>query len=226
MAKAAVKAAESVKQIKTCTSDNYRRLDELKSFGDNPRTLTDSGFKRLRESLEQLGLFKPLLVRKEDNTVIGGNQRFLVMQSMIESGEFAVKKVPVTIVDVDEATARMIVLRDNQSDGDWHYEKLSGYLRELKGMTPDINMGLTGFDEKQLRDILALTESPEELRKRLGEELKDSDKDLTKNLPITFAIPKGEREVWDNAFAQLKEITGSDDVWTNIKELINGCFGE
>lgn len=214
------------KAIKTCTSDNYRTLAELQSFADNPRSISDTGFKRLSESLDQLGLFKPLLVRKQDNTVIGGNQRFLVMQTMVESGDYTIKKVPVTLVDVDDATARTIVLRDNQSDGDWHYEKLSGYLRDLKAMTPDGTMHLTGFDDKQLRDILALTESPEELRKRLGAELKDSDKDLTKNLPVTFAIPKGERDVWDGAIVKLKEITDSDDIWVNIKELINGCFGD
>jgi hypothetical protein len=52
----------NVKLIKTCTSNEYRKLSDLKLTEDNPRLITDNETLDLDTSLEEFGLYKPVVI--------------------------------------------------------------------------------------------------------------------------------------------------------------------
>lgn len=217
--------AKENKQIKiNCTSDKYMTFAELSPFEDNPRELSDSGFKKLKKSILELGLFKPFLVWKKGNKVLGGNQRFRVMQHLVETEGYSAEKLPVTVIDVDEGTARVIVLRDNQSDGDWAYEMLAEYMEELEKF--GIDKSLTGFTDREFDDLQKLAQSPDELRKSLetmaGED--NVEEMVTKKFGVSFKVPDEDWTYWQDILKIAKKETGKDDVWSNIKYVFSLQF--
>lgn len=209
-------------QIK-CTSDKYMTFSDLIPFEDNPRELSDSGFSKLKKSILELGVFKPFLVWKQGNRIIGGNQRFTVIHHLAEQG-YKVPPLPVTILDVPEGIARTIVLRDNQSDGDWAYEQLSEYFEKLKAF--GIDHALTGFSDREYEDLNKLAQSSDELRKSLEKMAGEDDtKDmLTKKFGVSFKVPDGDWSFWQGVMKQIKAETGKDDVYSNIKYMMGKLY--
>ena len=204
-----------------CTSDNYANLTDLRQFDDNPRELSDIGFKKLKRSILSLGLFKPLLVWKQENIILGGNQRYTVIEHLVGSEEFELDgPIPVTYVDCDEATARTIVLRDNQSDGDWAYELLADYMNDLEELGADLD--LTGFTDKEMTDLKKLAQSSDELREQLEDMAADEDGEdmLKKKFGISLKIPEGDWDLYQDAMHFAKKETGTDDIWQNLKFLL------
>lgn len=211
-----------------CSSDVWIDLDDLAPFEDNPRELSEAGFAKLKTSLLTIGLFKPLLVWAHDNSVLGGNQRLRVIRFLIENEGYKLigqdgkptTKIPVTRLDVEEKIARTIVLRDNQSDGDWVYEQLGEYLQKLEQMGMDI--ALTGFGEKEYEDLKKLIETPDETRKRLEKlgEGQDLDDMVTKMHGVSFKVPDEDMDFYKDRMGLAKRMTGSDDTWTNIKAMM------
>jgi ParB-like chromosome segregation protein Spo0J len=212
-------------QIKlACSSDNYLSLAEMEPFEDNPRELTDAGFKKLKKSILELGVFKPFLIWKEGNKVLGGNQRFRVIEHLVNEEGFNADKLPVTYLDVEEKVARTIVLRDNQSDGDWAYELLADYIENLEKLGADIS--LTGFSDKEHQDLQKLVESPTELRDRLESMAAGTslDDDIAKAFGISFKVPDEDLNMYNEMMAVAKERTKTKDVWTNLKCIFNHCI--
>ena len=203
-------------QIK-CSSDQFMTFSDMVPFEDNPRELSDSGFRKLKKSLLQLGVFKPFLIWKTGSKVLGGNQRYRVLEHLVETEGYSIDKLPVTVIDCDEATARTIVLRDNQSDGDWAYEELAEYMNKLKELGGDLD--LTGFTSKEHDDLKKLAESGDELRQRLEEEAGRDDIDdmVKKKFGITFKVPEEDWDYWQDVLNYAKGHTDTDDVWKNIK---------
>ena len=213
-----------VKEIKVrCSSDKYMTFSEMIPFEDNPRELTDSGFKKLKKSLLELGVFKPFLVWKQGNRIIGGNQRYTVIHKLAEAG-YQVPPLPVNVLDVDEGTARLIVLRDNQSDGDWAYEQLAEYLQDLERF--GVDKSLSGFGDREFDDLKKLIQSPDQLRESLEKmsEGEDVEEMMKKKFGISFKVPDADWAYWKSVMKKLKEETGSDEVWPNIKYLMSKTF--
>lgn len=209
------------KQIKiNCSSDQYMTFSDIHHFEDNPRELSEAGFKKLKKSILELGLFKPFLIWKKGNKVLGGNQRFKVITHLVENEGYKIDKLPVTILDVDEGTARVIVLRDNQSDGDWAYEMLAPYLEDLEKF--GIDKSLSGFSDKEYEDLQKLIQSPEQLRERLEDMAKDTDVDemMAKQFGISFKIPDDDYPFWQAVCKKLKSETGTDEVWPNLRHVL------
>jgi len=214
-----------VKKIKiNCTSDKYMTFSDLTHFEDNPRELSEAGFKKLKKSLLELGLFKPFLVWKKGNKVLGGNQRFKVITHLVENEGYKIDKLPVTILDVDEGAARVIVLRDNQSDGDWAYELLAPYLEDLEKF--GIDKSLSGFSDREYEDLQKLVQSPEELREKLEEMAKDTDVDemMTKQFGIQFKVPDEDYPFWQAVQKKLKAETGTSEIWPNLRYILAKQF--
>lgn len=51
-----------------------RKLGDLKNWENNPRSILDEDFERLKGQIQKLGVYKTLLVN-QDNIVLGGNMR-------------------------------------------------------------------------------------------------------------------------------------------------------
>ena len=209
------------KKIKiNCTSDKYMTFSDLMPFEDNPRELSEAGFKKLKKSILELGLFKPFLVWKKGNKVLGGNQRFRVISHLVETEGYKVDKLPVTIIDVDEGAARVIVLRDNQSDGDWAYELLAPYLEDLEKF--GVDKSLTGFSDREYEDLQKLVASPEQLREKLEDMAKDTDVNemMTKQFGVQFKVPDEDYPFWQAVMKKMKEETGTSEVWPNLRHVL------
>src|SRR5574343_771863 len=206
-----------------CSSDKYMTFSDMIPFEDNPRELTDSGFKKLRKSLTELGVFKPFLVWKQGNRIIGGNQRYAVIHKLAEEG-FKVPPLPVTVLDCDEGTARLIVLRDNQSDGDWAYEQLAEYISDLEKFGVDV--ALSGFGDREFEDLKKLIQSPDQLRESLEKmsEGEDVEEMMKTKFGISFKVPDEDWAFWQAIMKKLKTETGKDEVWPNLKYMMSKLF--
>lgn len=206
-----------------CSSDKYMTFSEMIPFEDNPRELTDSGFKKLKKSLLELGVFKPFLVWKQGNRIIGGNQRYAVIHKLAEEG-FKVPPLPVTMLDCDEGTARLIVLRDNQSDGDWAYEQLAEYLQDIERF--GVDKSLSGFGDREFEDLKKLIQSPDQLRESLEKMSEDEDVEemMSKKFGISFKVPDSDWGYWQAVMKKLKAETGSDEVWPKLKYMMSKLF--
>ena len=166
----------SDKVINVCTANDYLPLEQMESWEQNPRQISDDAAKRLDESITSLGLFKTFLVwknpAKDKYQVIGGNQRYLRMRNFADEGYSFVTEdgsnkdvMPVTILSAEEAKIKLIALRDNNADGEWNYDELSHYLKDLDGLIEntesDLDLALAGFDAEFLDDLIQYANDPE-----------------------------------------------------------------
>lgn len=102
----------------------------------------------LKRSIQAFGFVESVVVRKADDMVIGGHQR---LQAAIALGT---KAVPVVYVDVDEDQAKALGLALNRIEGQWDLPKLGELLDELRDL-PDLDEPLSGFDAREMDDLLA-----------------------------------------------------------------------
>jgi len=58
------------------------KLCDIKPAAYNPRKLSEDAFDNLVASIKQLGIIKPIIVRKENNTIVAGHQRTKAMQAI------------------------------------------------------------------------------------------------------------------------------------------------
>ena len=166
----------SGKLIDVCTANDYLPLSQMESWEENPRQISDDAASRLDESILSLGLFKTFLVwknpEKDKYQVIGGNQRYMRMKNFEDNGyEFQTQDgqnknlMPVTILSADEARIKLIALRDNNSDGEWNYDELSHYLKDLDSLIDnsgeELDLALAGFDGEFLEDLIEYANDPE-----------------------------------------------------------------
>ena len=99
-------------------------LATLRENPDNPQTVTDEEFGKLRDSMRRLHRFlraRPLLV-EADGTIKCGNKRF---RALVENG---VRSIPADYVrrlsDYTPDEVREFILQDNLQRGEWDAEKL------------------------------------------------------------------------------------------------------
>lgn len=103
-----------------------RKLADLKNWEDNPRTITEEEFARLKAQITQLGVYKPLVINQQ-NIVLGGNMRLRALK------ELGVEEVMCAIVLTDNR-AQMIEysLSDNDQAGVTDVQKV----QELTTLEP------------------------------------------------------------------------------------------
>ena len=114
----------------------------------NPRLMPEGEMEKLIRSIQQFGFVEPLVVRRQDNTIIGGHQRLAAAAAL------GMTRVPVVYVDVTEAQAKALNLALNKIQGEWDLPKLGDLLEELQAL-PDLDETLSGFDEREIESLLA-----------------------------------------------------------------------
>jgi len=123
-------------------------LSMLRPSPYNPRVMPADEMRKLQRSLQQWGFVEPLVVRREDMSVIGGHQRLEAARML------GLIQVPVVFVDIDEHQAKALNIALNKIHGDWDLPKLGELLQELRDL-PDLDETLTGFDAKEMEQLLA-----------------------------------------------------------------------
>lgn len=124
-------------------------LSELREHPENPRRISRERLEQLKRSLAaDPGMLKARpLIALPDGTVIAGNMRLRAAFALGWS------TIPVHVVDLDPATARLWMLRDNNSFGDWDSAPLAEMLASLAGGGVDVD--LAGFATAELDELLS-----------------------------------------------------------------------
>ena len=119
-------------------------VDSLVLHPDNPRQ-GDIG--AIATSIERNGWYGALVVQKETNRVLVGNHRLQAAQHL------GFTEVPVHWVDVDEVTARRILLADNKTSDLAAYNEID-LVALLKAQAEEDDLLGTGWDAEDLDDLL------------------------------------------------------------------------
>lgn len=117
-------------------------VGKLKEHPDNPRQGDDQA---VASSVEANGFFGAIMVQRSTGYVIAGNTRLRVARAQ------GAKKVPAFWLDVDDDTARRILLADNRVGDLAHYDE-AALLDLLQNMG---TLDGTGYTDADLDDLLA-----------------------------------------------------------------------
>ena len=164
---------------KTITEFRLVDVNELVPYVNNARTHSAEQINKLRASLREFGFVNPVIIDR-DNNVIAGHGRL----EAAKAEGFA--KVPCVFVDeMTEAQKKAYILADNRMalDAGWDDDLLKVELEALQDL--DFDLGLTGFDEKEIADLFAVDNASE---------VQDDDFDLTAALEKASFVKRGD--VW------------------------------
>lgn len=138
-------------------------IEQLQPAPYNPRidlAPGDERYERLANSLSEFDLVQPLVWNERTGHVVGGHQRLEILR---RRGD---KEIECVVVDLplEREQALNVTLNNPRVGGDWEPEKLVDLLEELQSL-PDFDIGLTGFDEQALRElVLSPPEFAEQVR--------------------------------------------------------------
>ena len=164
---------------KTTTEFKLINVNDLVPYVNNARTHSPEQINKIRSSLREFGFVNPVIIDRDMN-VIAGHGRLEAAKAE------GFTEVPcVFIDDMTEAQKKAYILADNRMalDAGWDDDLLKVELEALQGM--DFDLGLTGFDEKEIADLFAVDGDSE---------IEDDDFDLTAALEKAAFVEKGD--IW------------------------------
>jgi len=133
--------------MKTSSEFQLVETSKLIPYVNNARTHSKEQITKLRSSLREFGFVNPVIIDKEYNLLAGHGR-------LAAAKEEGIKEVPCVFVDhLSEAQKKAYILADNRMamDAGWDDELLAVEIEELQNLGFDI--GLTGFDEKEIADL-------------------------------------------------------------------------
>lgn len=189
--------------MKTTTDFQLVDIHKLIPYVNNARTHSKEQITKLRSSLREFGFINPVIIDKDFN-IIAGHGRVMAAK------EEGYSEVPCVFVEhLTETQKKAYILADNRMalDAGWDEEMLAVEMEELQNLGFDL--GLTGFDEKELADLFDTNNS---------DDVKDDDFDLTAALEKAAFVQRGD--VWTVGRHRLMcgDATSADDV----SALMNG----
>ena len=132
-------------------------ISKLNPAKYNPRKDLKPGdpeYDKLKKSLTEFDLVEPLIWNKRTGNLVGGHQRLKILQ---ERGD---TEVEVSVVDLPGKKEKALNLALNKISGEWDFPKLKDLLEELD--TGDFDIEITGFDDKEIEDLMTQFHVPEE----------------------------------------------------------------
>lgn len=141
---------------KTTSEMQLVSISKLVPYQNNARTHSPAQIQKLRSSLREFGFVNPVIIDREYN-VIAGHGRIAAAR------EEGISEVPCVFVDhLTEAQKKAYILADNRMamDAGWDEELLRVELEALEEMGFDL--GMTGFDEKELAALFPTEEAKED----------------------------------------------------------------
>lgn len=125
---------------------DYRPITDLHEWKDNPRSITKSGFERLKKQIQKLGQYKPLLITS-DGEVLGGNMRLKAYR------ELGITDVWVSVVEPKDDNEKLeYALSDNDRAGFYDDDLLANLVPNY-----DIDWSAYAVDLKEptnIKDLL------------------------------------------------------------------------
>jgi len=123
------------------------KIEELYSYHNNPKEHPIEQINKIASSIKHYGFVQPLVIDSENEIIIGHGR-------LEAAKKLKLKEVPVIVKDdLTDVEIKALRLADNKiAESDWNMEMLEVELEELE--FEDYDMGLTGFDEKELKSML------------------------------------------------------------------------
>ena len=140
----------------TTTQMQLVDINKLIPYVNNARTHSPEQITKLRSSLREFGFINPVLIDRKYN-VLAGHGRIAAAK------EEGITEVPCVFVEhLSEAQKKAYILADNRMamDAGWDTDLLLVEMESLKDMGFDI--GMTGFDEKEIADLFETDTEGEE----------------------------------------------------------------
>jgi len=200
-------------------------ISSLVPFDENPRFIEPEDLDKLAESLSRFGLYKPLLVWRDDegkNVVIGGNQRLKVLLGM------GVEEVPVVWFQGSRAEAVTVAMRDNNHDGEWNFEELSEYIETMDSeLVP-----FTGLDENWLsysglEDASSDQDLEEEERHASNGEVSETEQSKVHKFRIgdlKFEVNQQQYEAWQKKVREYQIKVNSTSAQSVLKAMLGSFY--
>lgn len=133
--------------MKTTTEMQLVKTDRLIPYVNNARIHSAEQINKLRSSLREFGFVNPVIIDREFN-VIAGHGRIAAAKAE------GISEVPCVFADhLTDAQKKAYILADNRMalDAGWDEEMLKVEIESLQA--EDFDLGLTGFDEKELSSL-------------------------------------------------------------------------
>ena len=133
-------------------------VKDIVGWGENPRTLDDGDYIRLKRQIRSLGIYKPILVTRalpSDNVdasyiTIGGNQRLAVFKHL------GIKSVECSVISADTKDERVkYSLSDNSHAGRWDEGMLAEQIKDVEFDTDmfKVDLGKMVKLDELLKDV-------------------------------------------------------------------------
>lgn len=122
-------------------------IDSLHPDPANPRQISEKDLEALTRSIREFGLIDPLVARRETRVIIGGHQR------LVAARKLGLREVPVIFLDLSEERARLLNIALNKISGEFDQELLGRLLAGL-AETPELDLSLSGFDGREIDQLL------------------------------------------------------------------------
>ncbi len=163
-------------------------ITDIKPADYNPRKISNEEYERLINSVKTFGLVDPIIINLNDNTIIGGHQRYDVLMDMYINDEIA-KELPVMelgdigwvfldehLIVGDELSEMGLNLALNKISGEWDEDKLSIILKDLE--VDGFDVSLTGFNVEEVKNMTFVEEDVFDELKGF-KDFEDDDEDET-----------------------------------------------
>lgn len=120
-------------------------IDLLIPDPDNANTHDEKNLKAIRGSIKKFGMVEPLVVRRQNNVVLGGNGRLTVLK------ELGHTEAPVHYVDLDDQRAKALAIALNRTSelSRFDTDVLMKQLKDLQDS--DFDIGEIGFDAEDIQ---------------------------------------------------------------------------
>ncbi|RKZ19682.1 hypothetical protein DRQ17_00455 [bacterium] len=145
-------------------------LDSLSYLEGNPRKLSKTVKKRLKDSISQFGYISPVIIDTK-NRIIAGNQRVKVLRELIQAGQRVqgVENGEITavrLVGYSEEELKIFSLAENKIRGDWDTDKLVDFIKGIEEKITNVDdIFLSGFSkveiDRVLEEVVKKQEEPE-----------------------------------------------------------------
>jgi DNA modification methylase len=149
-------------------------IDELHPDPTNPRRINDGEMEALMRSMREFGFIDPVIVRREDSSVIGGHQR------LVAARKLGIEDVPVIFVELSPERSHLLNLALNRISGSWDEDLLARLLADL-GAMPDVDLSLSGFEDDEIKDLLRLLDAREK-------------RDRSETFDVEYALEETDKE--------------------------------
>lgn len=148
-----------------------------------------AGYRKLERSLSEFGLVEPIVWNERTGHVVSGHQRLEILK---HQGATEID-VAVVSLPLEREKTLNVALNNREVGSDWDADKLVALVSELAEL-PDIDATLTGFDEKELRDLVLAPEpaAPEP----------EPDEPDEKTVTVRLEVPTDD---WENVRPALDE---------------------